>query len=547
MPHRRDAGGPCPAPSIDILALEWQRIQVTLRVRPAAGTALDPAAVRLERQGDHGRPMAPTNASVRDGVIALRFNVMQGPGQLPLDPGRWRLAVTTPGKPGRAPVVVADPGPLDPARHAAAFSLARGRYRVVPGVHPADRSFSLAVSLEPDPAAAEPDRSAAGRARRLVLRTLRRARVGTFRILFRVARLAARRDGRRILFTSDSRAELGGNLKLVHDRMIERGLDRRYELLELFRPGIVARRSLRDRLRLPWLLARADTIVIDDYQPVIYSVDDPDVRVIQLWHAVGAFKTVGYSRVGRPGGPSPYSRVHKNYTRAIVSATADIPMYAEAFGIPEDRVVATGIPRADRFFDPAAAEAARAAALAAFPEARGRMTILFAPTFRGHGARSATYDYDRLDYAALHALCVERDAVCIVRMHPFVREPLAVPEMFGDRVLDGLRSSIDVNDLLFAVDLLITDYSSIVYEYSTLGRPMLFYAYDLEEYVSSRDFYVPYEEFVPGRIVRTFAELLDAIRREDYEVEKVAAFAERHFDHRDAGSTDRVVDLIVSG
>ena len=52
---------------------------------------------------------------------------------------------------------------------------------------------------------------------------------------------------------------------------------------------------------------------------------------------------------------------------------------------------------------------------------------------------------------------------------------------------------------------------------------MLFFAYDLEEYIATRDFYVPFETFVPGRIVRTFPELLDAIRRDDYEVEKVAA------------------------
>ena len=59
------------------------------------------------------------------------------------------------------------------------------------------------------------------------------------------------------------------------------------------------------------------------------------------------------------------------------------------------------------------------------------MTILFAPTFRGDGPTTASYDFDRLDYAALHALAVEKDAVVIIRMHPFVREPLAIPEAFA--------------------------------------------------------------------------------------------------------------------
>ena len=138
----------------------------------------------------------------------------------------------------------------------------------------------------------------------------------------------SRRNGRRILFTSDSRADLSGNLKLVYDRMVARGLDREYELLTLVQArASPTRRSLRDRIRLPWLLARADAIVIDDFQPVIYRVDvDRDVRIVQLWHASGAFKTVGYSRIGKPGGPRPWSRIHKNYTHAIVSSDDGRPV-----------------------------------------------------------------------------------------------------------------------------------------------------------------------------------------------------------------------------
>ena len=95
------------------------------------------------------------------------------------------------------------------------------------------------------------------------------------------------------------------------------------------------------------------------------------------------------------------------------------------------------------------------------------------------------------------------------------------------------------------VDLLITDYSSIVFEFSTLGRPMLFFAYDLDEYIAERDFYVPFEAFVPGRIVRTIDALLDAIARDDYEADKVGEFARRHFDHLDGTSTDRVIDELI--
>jgi CDP-ribitol ribitolphosphotransferase len=338
--------------------------------------------------------------------------------------------------------------------------------------------------------------------------------------------------------------QLTDNLKLVYDRMVERGLDREYELLTLTKPGLTARSGLRDRLLMPWLLARADTLVIDKNRRVLRQGGAQHLRIIQLWHASGAFKTFGYSRIGRPRGPSPWSRDHKNYTYAIVSGEHEVPMYAEAFGIAEERVVPTGTPRMDRFFDESARRAGRAAVLAAFPQARGRMVILFAPTFRGR-LRVGTYDLGRLDLARLHELCLEKDAVFIIRLHPHVRQRPDIPPAFRDRLLDGSSTVMGVPDLLFAADLLITDYSSIVFEYSTLGRPMLFYAYDLAEYMADRDVYEPYEEFAPGKIVRTFDELVEAIRRDDYEAEKVAPFVSRHFTHRDGRATDRVIDLIV--
>ncbi len=174
----------------------------------------------------------------------------------------------------------------------------------------------------------------------------------------------------------------------------------------------------------------------------------------------------------------------------------------------------------------------------------GHRVWLFAPTYRGE-ARAATYAMDRIDFDGLHALALEQDAVVIVKMHPFVTAPVPIPDGFADRLVDGTRTKVDVNDLLFVVDLLITDYSSIVFEFSTLGRPMLFYAYDLDEYIAERDFYVPFEAFVPGRIVRTSDALLDAIRRQDFEADKVGAFVAAHFAHLDGHATDRIIDELV--
>ncbi len=522
---------------IALVAIRWERVQLILDARIAPGTEVDPARYALEPPVG-SEAMLPTRTTVDDDRLTIRFNVMVGPGLAPLGVGRWTL---------RNPVALDDTAAVDPVSDSGIFPLTTGLYMVAPsftpdlGSGPGRGSLAFDVSYDEDVR-----RDDAAPIRPIRERTSNTVRRAVFQLLVAASKLLAGRGRRRVLFTSRLISEMSGNLRVVHDRMVERGLDRDHDLVTMLKPGITERWAFRDRFRLASALARADVILLDDSFPPLNWVElTKHVRIIQLWHASGAFKTVGYSRAGKPGDLNPFVRTHKNYTAAIVSSEFDVPFYAEAFGIPEERVTPTGIPRMDRFFDEEARAAGVEAARAAYPEIDGRQTILFAPTYRGETIRDAFYGFEHLDYAALHALCVERDAVVIVRMHPFVQEPLAIPESFRDRLLDGSTAGIDVNDLLFAVDLVITDYSSIVFEYSTLGRPMLFFAYDLDEYVATRDFYVPFESFVPGRIVRTFPELLDAIRREDYESDKVAAFAARHFAHLDGGSTDRVIDELI--
>ena len=524
-------------PGIALVSIRWERVQLILDARVAPGTEIDPAGLCLEPFGG-GEAMAPTRTAVDGERLTIRYNVMVGPGLAPLGSGRWTL---------RSQVAIDDPRAMDPETASGVFPLATGLYTVAPRFTPdpggGSGRGSLAVDVSYDEDVRREDPAAIKPIRERATTGVRRA---AFRLLVSASKLLAGRGRTRILFTSRLISEMSGNLKVVHDRMVERGLARDNDLISMLKPGLTERWAFRDRLRLASTLARADVIVLDDTFPPLDWVElTKHVRIIQLWHASGAFKTVGYSRAGKPGDLNPFLRTHRNYTAAIVSGEVDVPFYAEAFGIPEDRVVPTGIPRMDRFFDETARAAGVAKARAVFPEIVGRETILFAPTYRGETIRDATYGFEHLDYAALHALCIERDAVVIIRMHPFVQDPPAIREPFRDRILDGSAAGIDVNDLMFAVDLVVTDYSSIVFEFSTLGRPMLFFAYDLDEYVAARDFYVPFESFVPGRIVRTFPELLDAIRREDYGSDKVAAFAARHFAHLDAGSTDRVIDELI--
>lgn len=526
-------------------SIDWERVVLIINGHVEPAGSPEPVRLHLEDTRTGLTIRIPDAVPAADGTFTVRFKIMQANELMPLDVGEWMLFADDGSR--REPVAMAADFSLDVVGYPGMFTSVY-RYWVFPAREPMTGQFYLAVNYR---GVIPPVPETPFEAIKMSLaKNLRQLRHDAYQVVYGVFRALVPKNGKRILFTSDSRDHLSGNLLHIHDRMVERGLDLEYKLMGAFKGSIADKRGFLDKFTFAAKLAVADVVIMDDYHPMTYKVNyDPGVRRIQVWHASGAFKTVGYSRIGKPGGPNPFSPGHKNYTHAIVAAEHDVPFYAEAYGIPEERVFPTGIPRLDLFFDEDYKAKTRDLVYETVPQIRDRYVILFAPTFRGEGPRDAYYDYDQLDLAALYALCEEMDAVVVFKMHPFVIEPLTIPAQYADRFIDATRSR-EINEFLMVADLAITDYSSLVFEYSILDRPMLFFAYDLEEYISTRDFYEPFEEFVPGRIVRTFGEMLEAIRSREFEQEKVHVFAQTHLGHLgqlEGGSTDRVIDQLILG
>ena len=131
-------------------------------------------------------------------------------------------------------------------------------------------------------------------------------------------------------------------------------------------------------------------------------------------------------------------------------------------------------------------------------------------------------------------------------MHPWVSKKVPIPKEYQDVFFD-LGRYPNINDLFYITDLLITDYSSSIFEYSLMRKPMLFFAFDEVQYSLSRGFHRPYRESAPGKVCASFAELLDAISRQDFEYEKVEENVKNSFDYIDSGSSDRVIDWFIYG
>ncbi|MBS4204776.1 CDP-glycerol glycerophosphotransferase family protein [Lederbergia citrea] len=346
----------------------------------------------------------------------------------------------------------------------------------------------------------------------------------------------------RILFASDSREEIGGNLLFVYEAMQRRNLQ--YDYKFMFKENSFVKKSFSEIIGLANYVATSRITFLEENYPMISPLKiRKDAELIQLWHGAGAFKKFGYSRIGQPGGPKIDSKDHRNYTKAVVSSKNVAALYAEGFDINEENIYPLGIPRTDVFFDESYKSEKTQEIYEEYPFLKGKKVILFAPTFRGRGRKEAHYPIENLDFDKMYKN-LKDEFVFIFKLHFINLNKVTIPYPYADFFYD-FTNYREVNDLLLITDLLITDYSSICFEYSLLNKPMLFFAHDVEEYISKRGFYFEYQSFIPGHLVKTTDELIEKIMNKDFGEEKIKPFRDYFFDYQDGKASERVVDQLV--
>lgn len=342
----------------------------------------------------------------------------------------------------------------------------------------------------------------------------------------------------RILFLSDSRENLSGNFKFVYEEIIKD--KNKYEINFLLKKNLSVKKSLKEKIFLCREIALSQYVLLDDFYPIIYPLKlRKETNLIQLWHAMGAYKKVGYSRMGK------YDRSisHRGYTGTIVSSESIRRNYAEAFNMNIDRVKALGVPRTDIFFDKNYSKNVKEKLYKRFPMLKNKKVILFAPTFRGSGQKVAHYNFDWINFVKLKKE-FSKDYVFIIKLHPFIKNRASYDFSNDDFYLD-LTEEREINDLLFVTDILITDYSSVIFEYSFFEKPVVFFVPDLDEYRDSRDFYYPLEHYTYGSVVMNEDDLIKAIKQRKVYKKKLKEFKEYFCSSCDGNSTKKVVDYFI--
>lgn len=379
------------------------------------------------------------------------------------------------------------------------------------------------------------------------MRTLSRIVLRTFLdVVYHLCALMPIRD--RIVFASDRSDADSGSFPYLEDAL--KTLDPSVEIVKLFTTTSAteggALSKVRTMIRATRLLATSRVFVIDDYYFPVYVRPRlrPGTSVVQLWHACGAFKKFGYSSLDSgPNGRDRYvnsAPIHTNYALVPVSSKNVTQNYAEAFNMSPEAILPFGVPRTDFFFDNAALEEARARVFSAYPALVGKRVVLYAPTFRGDGPSTARAS-DALD-TKLVADALGEDAVLLIRQHPLVSSRLSSERGNVTDVSNYPR----INDLLAVADLLITDYSSVIFEFSLLNRPMVFLAPDLDAFGRERDFYYPYRSFVPGPIASSTDELIPLILETREASSDVEAFRNQFCEALQGSSSKQVAQHVLS-
>jgi CDP-glycerol glycerophosphotransferase len=298
-------------------------------------------------------------------------------------------------------------------------------------------------------------------------------------------------------------------------------------------------------------LGRARWVVSNDSMPKHYVKREGSVYG-QTWHGT-PLKRIGFDIENLQMSNKNYLvQFAKEVAKwdALVSPNAySTEIFRRAFRF-DGPVLETGYPRNDVFHRPQDRAARTAAAAARLGLEPGKRVILYAPTWRDNQYdKSGRYQFAmKLDLERMYRRFKD-EAVLLIRGHQLVADSVDT-SMFGD-FARNVSHYPDISDLYLVADVLVTDYSSVMYDFVNTGRPMLFFTHDLEAYRDDlRGFYIDFEAEAPGPLFAHTTDVIDALTDLDAVAARHAgrydAFREKYASLEDGRAAARFVDQLLT-
>ncbi|GAA3607654.1 CDP-glycerol glycerophosphotransferase family protein [Marihabitans asiaticum] len=388
----------------------------------------------------------------------------------------------------------------------------------------------------------------------LLIRRARRHRwyFPAMRRLLALARLLPARDA--VLFESGIGKQYSDSPRAIYEELVRRGDPRTkvwvYErAVPVWDPELVVVKRLSPAYF--WHLGRSRYWVTNQNFPH-YVRRRRDGVYLQTWHGTPLKRMLHDldEVVGRDEGyVERVDQAISQWTALLSPSPYATRAFRSAFRY-EGEVLELGYPRNDILVAPHS-EATRETVRQRLQLAEGTRAVLYAPTFRDDAKGGRGFSFDLPFDLERVVAALPDDVVLLLRMHVLIANRLQIPEHLAGRVVDASRYP-DIQELYLVSDVLVTDYSSVFFDYALLRRPMIFHAYDLDSYRDDlRGFYLDYEAAVPGPVTQTDDELVaalsTALARSSSADPTIEEFLATYAPHDDGHAAARVVDAVLGG
>lgn len=328
------------------------------------------------------------------------------------------------------------------------------------------------------------------------------------KILFPLFKLMPK-NNKKIIFATSKNKPMGENFTAILEELKKQ---RKFEKYKIYKFLGVTKKSTTIIYRY-YHVATAHTIFLEDYYNPFYGLKFPSkINVVQLWHACGAFKRFAHDAIGYQDANTEHfeNEAHSFYTDIIISSPNVKDHYKSAFQTIEEKVYALGVPRTDIFFDYKKMARIKSKLAVRFPYLTNTKNILYAPTFRGNASERQIFNLP---------ICWEKIATLpdnirlIIKLHPAIKDVSPeIPDWVKHRVV-VLSPKENINHWMIFCDALVTDYSSLIFEYSLLNKPIIFFPFDLSSYFDERGFYYSYNTYTFGPVVHSTEELISLLNK----------------------------------
>lgn len=302
-----------------------------------------------------------------------------------------------------------------------------------------------------------------------------------------------------------------------------------------------------------YYLSRAKFWIINCKMP-LYISKKPDQVYLQTWHGTPLKKlahdidvaedtTFYRSGVSYEKMVDSYDQDVARYNYMISPNTFCTDVFQTSFRIDKDRLIETGYPRNDFLSNYTEEDVIRIKKKYGIP--LDKKVILYAPTWRDNSYVAAGYTFElKADFHKWKENLPE-DTIVLFKPHYLI-----INRFENDHSLDGFLYSIpasaEISELYIVADSLVTDYSSVFFDYAILKRPIYFYMYDLEEYAQDlRGFYLDIHKDLPGKIYRKESDLLHSLAKEEYDFSKLEDFNRLFNNKEDGKASKRVLSILA--